>query len=121
MLKEFTNETILVFAGFMTKKTKKFLVCIDCQFTVLIYDVACLEKEYNPTEAETKVLRVELVKPTKSFNLFEACRVTDYHKVWINDNFSDLTSDFKTKQEFINSRLQRLQQNLSKQFEAMEQ
>ena len=54
-----------MFAGFVTKKTKKFLICIDCQFTVLIYDVANLESEYNPTEAETRVLRVELVKPVK--------------------------------------------------------
>ena len=59
-----------MFAGFVTKKTKKFLICIDCQFTVLIYDVANLESEYNPTEADTRVLRVELVKPVKYFKLF---------------------------------------------------
>lgn len=109
MLKEFTNETILVFAQFVNKKSRRFLVCIDCQFTVYIYDVATLESEYNPTEAETKVLRVELVKPVKEFKLFEACRVTDYHKVWITDNFSDLMSEFRTKKELIDSRLQRLQ------------
>ena len=113
MLKEFTNETILVFAQFVNKKTRKFLVCIDLEFTVYIYDVGSLETEYNPTEAETRVLRVELVKPVKQFKLFDVCRVTDYHKVWIKDNFSDLTSDFKTRKELINHRLKQLQTNLS--------
>lgn len=99
VLKEFTEDKILVFAQFVTKRSKRFLVCVNLECTVLIYDVNDLEVTYNPTEAETKVLRVELVKPVKQFDLFEGCRVTDYHKVWVKDSFSDLLSDFKTKEE----------------------
>ena len=76
-------------------------MCINLELTVFIYDVNDLEIPYEPTEAETKVLRVELIKPIKQFDLFKENRVTDYHKVWIKDSFSDLLSDFKTKDELI--------------------
>ena len=116
VLKEFTDDRILVFAQFVTKRAKRFLVCIDLECTVLIYDVNDIEAAYNPTQAEVRVLRVELIKPVKEFDLFAGCRVTDYHKVWFKDSFSDLMSNFKTKEDLTQSRLHRLKKNLLQQF-----
>ena len=45
-MKEFTNETILVFAEFVRspKTGMTYLVCIDIRMKVLVYDIADLHR-----------------------------------------------------------------------------
>ena len=50
VLKEFTDDSILIFAQFVIKRSKRFLICIDLNFKVIIYDVCDLELALEPTE-----------------------------------------------------------------------
>ena len=53
------------------------------------------------------------------FDLLEKCNVIDYHQIWVKDNFSEITSEFKSKEEQFQSRLDRLREHLIERFEEL--
>lgn len=60
-----------------------------------------------------------LVQPDLTFNLLQKCHVTDYHQIWIKDNFCEIMSEHKTKEEHQQSRLDRLKEHLLEKFAEM--
>jgi len=97
-IKEFTSENILIFAKFITTEDDccpEFLVTIDINCRLAVWSVANLLKRFEPTEEDLMVMRVSLVEPDFTINLFKDCRVFDFHRTWIKENvFNELLSDF---------------------------
>lgn len=122
-LKQFLDESILVFAEFMRaphQNGKQYLVCINVQCEVLIYDMFDLQRpKLDLTQEELAQFRCDFVQPIKTLKLLEKCQVTDYHQIWIKDTFTDMTSEHKTKEEHLQSRLDRLKEHLLEIFEEM--
>jgi len=73
-------------------------VTVDLNCVLSVWSVDKLLTKYQPTEAELMVMRVTLVEPEITVNLFQGCTVFDYHKAWIKEGFfTEILSDFATK------------------------
>ena len=95
------------------KNGKKFLVCINVSCEVLVYEMTDLQRpKFDLTEEEKAQFRCDFVQPIKTLKLLEGCPVTDYHQIWIKDSFSEMTSEHRTKEEHLQSRLDRLKEHL---------
>ena len=45
--------------------------------------------------------------------------MTDYHQTWVKDTFTAVTSEFASKEELLQSRLDRLKERLVSRFKEM--
>ena len=80
---------------------------------MLIYDIADLQRpKLDLTHEESAQFRRDFVQPIKTLKLLEKCQVTDYHQIWIKDTFTEMMSDHSTKEEHLQSRLDRLKEHL---------
>ena len=102
-LVEFTSENYLLQAFFY----KDLLVTIDKKNSLECYKIDSLLKVHNPTEEELEVQRVRLVQPHCKYDLMSST-VNDYGGIIKKANWVEITSDYKSQQEEVYSRLKSL-------------